>query len=242
MESDTEKRSRVVDEILSDRKISTVLFQCIELELEEAGSKPCSLLLQRAIQHLEEGRWARCHEIALKAREYAWEQLHSGKSWQTVAKVHRDAYGVSGTLVAIATFISGEADSLDNAVYALDLVAMMAGGHFQGVANTFVEAMEADSCAKTDLASRVGAAQSPSAGAAPVATRAASAPDGARPKKAKHDHSMATGRPGSGRGIVCRVRMPPLDVFRRDYMETETPVILSGVSERTPVKAACCAW
>lgn len=126
------------------------------------------------------------------------------------------------------------------AVYALDLVAMMAGGRFQGVANTFIEAMEADSFAKTDLAPRVGAAKSPSAGVAPVATRGASAPDGVRPKKAKRDRSMVTGRPGSGGGIR-RIRMPPLDAFRRDYMETETPVILSGVSEATPTKAACCA-
>ncbi|CAN0065253.1 unnamed protein product, partial [Ectocarpus sp. 12 AP-2014] len=148
----------------------------IALELEEVGSKPCSLLVQRAIQHLEERRWTRCHEVALRAREYAWEQLHSGKSWQTVAEVHRDAYGVSGTLVAIATYVSGGADSLDNAVYALDLVAMMAGGRFQGVANTFVEAMEADSFSKTHLAPRVGAAQSSSSAVSPVATRAASAP------------------------------------------------------------------
>ncbi|CBJ29518.1 conserved unknown protein [Ectocarpus siliculosus] len=242
MESDTEKRSRVIDELLSDRQISTALFQCIALELEEVGSRPCSLLVQRAIQHLEEGRWTRCHEVALKAREYAWEQLHSGKSWQTVAKVHRDAYGVSGTLVAIATYISGEADSLDNAVYALDLVAMMAGGRFQGVANTFVEAMEADSFSKTDLAPpRVGAAQSPSSGVAPVATRAASVPDGVRPKKAKRDRSMATGRPGSGGGIR-RIIMPPLDVFRRDYMQAETPVILSGVLDGWPAMGASRSW
>lgn len=39
--------------------------------------------------------------------------LASGPAWQAVAKVHRDAYGVAGTLVALAIFLSGEAGSLD---------------------------------------------------------------------------------------------------------------------------------
>lgn len=37
----------------------------------------------------------------------------SGPAWQSVAKVHRDAYGVAGTLVAAAIFLSGEEGSLD---------------------------------------------------------------------------------------------------------------------------------
>lgn len=39
--------------------------------------------------------------------------LASGPAWQAVARVHRDAYGVAGTLVAAAIFLSGEEGSLD---------------------------------------------------------------------------------------------------------------------------------
>ena len=37
----------------------------------------------------------------------------SGPSWQAVTQVHRDAYGVAGTLVAVAIFLSGATGSLD---------------------------------------------------------------------------------------------------------------------------------
>lgn len=40
-------------------------------------------------------------------------ECNSGPSWQAVAQVHRDAYGVAGTLVALAIFLSGATDSLD---------------------------------------------------------------------------------------------------------------------------------
>lgn len=206
--------------------------------------------------------------------------LLSGPSWQAVAGVHRDAYGVSGTLVATAIFLSGEAGSLDQvsrflshlttlslqacrpsvkirlsqyaracacstsvmetlliapisiryravpqAVFTLDLVAMMAGRRFQNVANTLVEAMEADALANADSKPPCAAETTSSAHEASVPM----GPIGPDLKKAKHNRSTPTDQLGETGGIR-RIQMPPLDVFQRDYMETETPVILSGVS------------
>lgn len=71
-----EGRLRLVEDLLTQPAVSSVVFQHISSELEEVGSKPCSLLLQRAIQCRDDGDWAGCREAALKAREYAWEQLH----------------------------------------------------------------------------------------------------------------------------------------------------------------------
>lgn len=112
----------------------------------------------------------------------------------------------------------------------------MAGGRFQGVANTFVEAMEAKALAKTAAAPGASTAEPscpcprpcPRPCAGETTTAVHTAPP---PKKAKRDQpTVATGKPGSGGGIR-RIKMPPLDVFQRDYMETATPVILSGVSQ-----------
>ena len=68
------KRLCVVDALLSNRGLYAALFQ--DLKLDEVGAKPCSLLLRSAIQHQQRGDWELCHEAAVKAREYAWEQLH----------------------------------------------------------------------------------------------------------------------------------------------------------------------
>lgn len=118
------------------------------------------------------------------------------------------------------------------AVFTLDLVAMMAGGRFQGVANTFVEAMEANALAETATVGGKKTSERPRPGPSPSAEEAAIAADSAPPpKKAKRYQPTATApvKPGSGGGIR-RIKMPSLDVFQRDYMETATPVILSGVS------------
>lgn len=117
------------------------------------------------------------------------------------------------------------------AVFTLDLVAMMAGGRFQGVANTFVEAMEANALAETATVGGSKTSERPRPGPSPSAEEAAIAADSAPPpKKAKrYQPTAAQVKPGSGGGIR-RIKMPSLDVFQRDYMETATPVILSGVS------------
>lgn len=47
---------------------------CEKLEL--TGAAPCAVLLKRATDLMNGGDWERCQEVALKAREYAWEQLH----------------------------------------------------------------------------------------------------------------------------------------------------------------------
>eukprot|EP00752_Nemacystus_decipiens_P010037 g8950.t1 len=192
----------------------------------------------------DEGRdWAGCREAALKAREYAWEQLHSGPAWQSVAKVHRDAYGVAGTLVAAAIFLSGEEGSLDQAVFTLDLVAMMAGGRFQGIANTFVDAIEANALTEAAAAAAADTNERPCSGPSLRAGKTATATHSAPlRKKAKHDQPTATpGKPGSSGG-VRRIKMPPLDVFQRDYMETATPVILSGVLDGWPAMGVTRNW
>lgn len=115
------------------------------------------------------------------------------------------------------------------AVFTLDLVAMMAGGRFQGVANAFVEAMEANTLAEASLTSGASTSEPPCP--RPCGGETTTSAHAAPPqKKAKRDRSTAaTGKPGSDVGIR-RINMPPLDVFQRDYMETATPVILSGVS------------
>lgn len=74
MGSCVEARLRVIDGLLSRPAISAVIFQ--NIDLDEVGCKPCSLLLRRAIRHGEDGEWDCCREDALKARELAWEQLH----------------------------------------------------------------------------------------------------------------------------------------------------------------------
>lgn len=76
MDDGFEGRLCVIDELLKQPTVSSVLFQHISSELEEVGAKPCSLLLQRAIRCRDDGDWDGCCEAALKAREYAWEQLH----------------------------------------------------------------------------------------------------------------------------------------------------------------------
>lgn len=76
MGSGFEERLCVIVELLTQPAVSSILFQHIYSELEEVGSKPCSLLLQRAIRCRDGGDWDGCREAALKAREYAWEQLH----------------------------------------------------------------------------------------------------------------------------------------------------------------------
>ena len=68
------ERLRVVDALLSKSEPSAVLFQ--DLKLDKVGAKACCLLLKSAIKHQHGGYWELCHEAALKAREYAWEQLH----------------------------------------------------------------------------------------------------------------------------------------------------------------------
>lgn len=73
MESRNE-RLRVVDALLLKPGPSAALFQ--DLKLDEVGAKACCLLLKSAIEHQQRGDWEICHEVALKAREYAWEQLH----------------------------------------------------------------------------------------------------------------------------------------------------------------------
>lgn len=118
------------------------------------------------------------------------------------------------------------------AVLALDLVAMMAGGRFQSVANTFVEAMEANALAETAAAAGTNTTEQPCPGARPCTGETTNAAHAAPPpKKAKRGQpTAAAGKAGSSREIR-RIKMPPLDVFQRDYMETATPVVLSGVSK-----------
>ncbi|CAM9244870.1 unnamed protein product [Scytosiphon promiscuus] len=226
-----EGRSSVVLGLLSNPAISAVLFQ--PLDLDEVGSKQCLLLLNEAIEYQQHGEWERCREAALKAREYAWEQLHSGPSWSSVSQVHRDAYGLAGTLVATAIFISGEPGSLDRAVYALDLVAMMAGGRFQNVANDFVDTMEKSALMTSEPPSSARSARPPSA----------REPKGSAPERLRRSEPcMKKAKRDSTSGEIRRIRMPPLDVFQREYMETATPVILSGVLDGWPAMGASHDW
>lgn len=76
MGSSFDARLDIVDGLLRKPTIASVLFRDISSELEEVGAKPCSLLLNRAHRFRDDGHWDGCREAALKAREYAWEQLH----------------------------------------------------------------------------------------------------------------------------------------------------------------------
>lgn len=116
-------------------------------------------------------------------------------------------------------------------MYNLDLVALMAGGRFQDTANLFVDRMEAFAKVKTELTS---ASVRSSADRVATSTPHHGKADLAAPmpvlKKAKHHRSAPAGQSlGTGRR-VRRIRLPPLEVFQREYMETATPVILTGVS------------
>lgn len=136
------------------------------------------------------------------------------------------------------------------AVYALDLVALMAGGRFQDIASLFIERMEAQAHPKTADSSLSAAALSPSEPRTALTEHAgiASKDIAQTPrnvltgegrslqpclKKARREGLAAA--PYHARGVpsavgVPRIRMPPLDVFQREFMETATPVILTGVS------------
>lgn len=92
MKTSDQERLDVVDVLFSKLPIPDTLFQ----HLDQAGAKPCSLLLKRALQHREGQDWEHCHEAAVKAREYAWEQLHrlegEGRAiskWQSVSTAFR---------------------------------------------------------------------------------------------------------------------------------------------------------
>ena len=76
MGSSLEGRLGVIDRLLKKPAIASVLFHDISAELEEVGAKPCALMLTRAHSFRKEGQWDACREASLKAREYAWEQLH----------------------------------------------------------------------------------------------------------------------------------------------------------------------
>lgn len=132
------------------------------------------------------------------------------------------------------------------AVYSLDLVALMAGGRFQNTANLFIERMERHAELESNAESTTATVQSDRCPARTTQGKTvitvdakkatSSAPRGelhpVEPpfKKAKSGASFGAGQePGRGGG-VRRVRLPPLDVFQREYMETATPVILTGVS------------
>lgn len=68
-----EERLSVVNELCFRLAVPDSLFE----NLDKAGSKPCSVLLKRAIVLKDHhGEWHKMHNAALKAREYAWEQLH----------------------------------------------------------------------------------------------------------------------------------------------------------------------
>lgn len=163
--------------------------------------------------------------------------------------------------------------SLPKAVYNLDLVALMAGGRFQEIANRFIEGMER--CVETEAANaapdrrtptgtpsdpdkpnrsapgaRPGSRQpsgcedgSDSPGSAVCPRSVLDTVDGPPTKKARQDQDPCSGKdavgtPGRGGG-VRRVRCPSLDVFQREYMETATPVILTGVSFHKCVCTPC---
>lgn len=129
----------------------------------------------------------------------------------------------------------------------------MAGGRFQAVANLFIEHMEAHAQLGPNVApvtnrAPLQAPQAPpdrktttctvhetnssgtaAAGLVP-ATPAGMDPIEPRLKKAKRGRSPGMNELPGAAGGVRRIRMPPLHVFQREYMETSTPVILTGVS------------
>lgn len=111
---------------------------------------------------------------------------------------------------------------------------MMAGGRFQDLANSFVEAMEGEALKETETGSGgARVSKPPRDGGTKSGAQTVSAPVEPSLKKAKRDQSTATRHPGAGPELR-RIPMPSLDVFQRDYMETATPVILSGVSGLFP--------
>lgn len=132
------------------------------------------------------------------------------------------------------------------AVYSLDLVALMAGGRFQNTANLFIERMERHAELESNAESTTATAQSDryptrtthgkTVFTVDAEKATSSAPRGelhpVEPpfKKAKSGASFGAGQESGRGGGVRRVRLPPLDVFQREYMETATPVILTGVS------------
>lgn len=61
-----------VNRLFSALNIPDVLFRNLDL----AGARPCSLLLQTATRHQRHHEWEQCQKVAFKAREFAWEQLH----------------------------------------------------------------------------------------------------------------------------------------------------------------------
>lgn len=101
----------------------------------------------------------------------------------------------------------------------------MAGGHFRDTANMFIERMEAYG-KPTALSMNVG----PKSREGDMV--------GQRPKKARctepDNAKRMRGKASTGR--IRRIPLPPLEVFRREFMETATPVILTDV--RT-VKSSC---
>lgn len=140
------------------------------------------------------------------------------------------------------------------AVYSLDLVALMAGGRFQETANLFVERMDAyahahrqtetklappsstttrpSSEVKVDsLHAEMAAYHAPSTAISAMLTQTrVNIP--AKPCLKKSRPSFSTEEEASkpSHGEIRRIRMPSLDTFQRQYMETATPVILTGVS------------
>ena len=124
----------------------------------------------------------------------------------------------------------------------------MAGGRFQAIANLFIEHMEAHGQlgpSFTPVTSRTKPQQAPAdantksctlhetnSSGATATGRAPTTPAGVGPqlKKAKRGRTPGKGELPGADGGVRRIHMPPLDVFQREYMETSTPVILTGVS------------
>ena len=141
----------------------------------------------------------------------------------------------------------------EQAVYSLDLVALMAGGRFQTVANLFIEHMEAyaqlgpcfspvtsnttpqplqppaDGKTARCTLHETNFSHAQAAGLAPATSSGVGSVE-PRLKKAKRGRSPAKDEQPGAVGGIRRIRMPPLDVFQREYMETSTPVILTGVS------------
>ncbi|CAM9549474.1 unnamed protein product [Discosporangium mesarthrocarpum] len=237
-------------------------------ELYDAGAGACAVLLRRACAQQRNSQWDQCRDAALMAREHAWEQLHSGPSWQAVNAIYRQAYGVAGLLVAITTFLQGD---LGQAVFELDLVALMAGGPFQQTANRFVEQMEthagedeASGKAGTgrplqpvvrgtmngpsDVPSFLPRAECSSSGGhssgESTGKRARSRfrlPGGTPAKRSKSAADGGQDLPGHcldqqpvrDCDEIPRVHCPSLASFQQ-YMETATPVILTGVMDHWP--------
>lgn len=72
----SEGRLAVMEELLAKLPYITSPTDLCE-SLQGAGAAPCSVLLCRASKHSQQTvEWQSCLEAALKAREYAWEQLH----------------------------------------------------------------------------------------------------------------------------------------------------------------------